>query len=128
MAPTNEATISVTEPTAIPRLKNPIIVTESTSFAPDEIPRMNGPAIGFAKKVCSRKPDSASAPPRRIAGRMRTMRTSITITRCGLCAFVSPSKTSRIESDVLPATMFKNTSPISATESRTKPSASRPCR
>ena len=33
-------------------------------LAPDEIPRTKGPAMGFSKKVCSRKPESASAPPR----------------------------------------------------------------
>ena len=86
MAPMNAARISVSEPTAMPRPTSTIIAIVITSFAPDEMPRMNGLAIGFAKKVCSKKPDSASAPPKRIAGTMRTMRTSITITRKGLSA------------------------------------------
>ena len=43
------------------------------SFAPEEMPSTNGPAIGFSKKVCSKKPDKDKAPPKiaaiRILGR-----------------------------------------------------------
>ena len=48
-----------------PRRK--IITRETTSFAPDEIPRTKGLAMGFPKNVCKRKPDTDRAPPRIIA-------------------------------------------------------------
>ena len=36
-----------------------IIASATTSFAPEEIPSTNGPAIGFLKNVCSKNPDTA---------------------------------------------------------------------
>ena len=44
-----------------------IITSATTSFAPELMPRMNGPAMGLLKNVCSRKPESASAPPNKAA-------------------------------------------------------------
>ena len=41
-----------------------IIVIATNILAPDDMPSTKGPAIGFLKKVCSRKPDSDNAPPR----------------------------------------------------------------
>ena len=46
------------------------------SFEPDEIPRTNGPAIGFRKKLCSRYPATESAPPKIIAESARGIRIS----------------------------------------------------
>ena len=51
-----------------------IITSATTSFAPELIPRMNGPAMGLLKNVCSRKPESASAPPSRAAAIRRGKR------------------------------------------------------
>ena len=43
----------------------------TTILAPDEIPSTKGPAMGFSKKVWSRKPDRLSAPPSMAAMRIR---------------------------------------------------------
>ena len=45
------------EPSTRPQDSAPIIVSATVSLAPEEIPSTNGPAIGLAKKVCSRKPE-----------------------------------------------------------------------
>ena len=41
-----------------------IITNATIIFAPDDIPRMNGPAIGLWKNTWSRKPDRDNAPPK----------------------------------------------------------------
>ena len=56
---------------------DPVMV--ATSFAPDEIPSTKGPAMGFAKNVWSRKPDTDSAPPSITAERIRGRRMSHTM-------------------------------------------------
>ena len=43
-------------------------------FAPEEIPSTNGPAIGFEKNVCNKKPDRDNAPPSNAAIRIRGRR------------------------------------------------------
>ena len=48
------------ELTAIPFPRRTIIRSDTTSFAPEEIPSTKGPAIGLAKNVWSRKPDTGS--------------------------------------------------------------------
>ena len=40
------------------------MVNATHIFAPDEIPRIKGPAIGLLKNVCKRNPASESAPPK----------------------------------------------------------------
>ena len=52
--PIKAARISPGEPGVTPCLNVRIRVRATTSFAPWEIPRTKGPAIGFAKNVCSR--------------------------------------------------------------------------
>jgi len=64
MAPRNAAMIMTQEFMMRPCPRNRIIKIETTSFAPEEIPRTKGPAMGFEKKVCRRNPDTESAPPR----------------------------------------------------------------
>jgi len=54
IAPTKAATMSVTEPVSIPRLRKTTMVKATASLAPLEMPMTKGPAMGFAKKVCSR--------------------------------------------------------------------------
>ena len=63
MEPINAAIISVHDETFIVSFKNHIIVKATTIFAPEDIPSTNGPAIGFSKNVCKRKPDRDKAPP-----------------------------------------------------------------
>ena len=46
--------IIVAELVSIPRSRNTTMVRATASFAPLETPITNGPAMGFAKKVCSR--------------------------------------------------------------------------
>ena len=43
------------------------ITNPTNILAPDEIPSTNGPAIGFRKKVCSKKPDTDNPPPKTAA-------------------------------------------------------------
>ena len=54
MAPKKAEKISVAELDTIPRLSRKIMVMETVSFAPEEIPSTKGPAMGLWKKVCSR--------------------------------------------------------------------------
>ena len=72
--PAKAAMISAAEDTAPSLLKKKIMVTATTIFAPEEMPSTKGPAMGFPKKFCSRKPDSDSAPPNIAAMKMRGMR------------------------------------------------------
>ena len=51
-----------------------IVTTARKSFAPEEMPRTKGPAIGLRKKVWIRKPESESAPPSSAASRIRGSR------------------------------------------------------
>ena len=51
------------------------MITKPTHiFAPDEMPSTNGPAMGLRKNVCSRKPETASAPPSTAAVKRRGRR------------------------------------------------------
>ena len=51
MDPMKAPKISVMDPAVTPRLSSPIITRDTTSFAPEDIPRTKGPAMGLAKKV-----------------------------------------------------------------------------
>ena len=79
MAPANAASIMPPELMDIPLPSKRIMTRDTTSLAPEEIPSTNGPAMGFAKKACSKKPDTDSAPPSMTADRMRGRRISHTI-------------------------------------------------
>ena len=111
MEPTKAAMISTVEDMAPKWVMKKIIAIATTSFAPWEIPSTKGPAIGLAKNVCSRKPESASAPPSSAAVRMRGMR----IRQMMLTDAVSPCRVkrilamSRIGIGTLPILMFKTT-------------------
>lgn len=45
------------------------MVNPTNIFAPEDMPKTNGPAIGFLKKVCSRYPDTDRAPPKTAAAK-----------------------------------------------------------
>ena len=56
-------------------------------MAPEEMPRMNGPAMGLLKNVCRRNPERDSAPPRMAAmairgRRMDQMMSYVTFSPC----------------------------------------------
>ena len=61
--PAKAARIMPPEPIDTDLLKRKIISSATTSLAPEEIPSTKGPAIGLLKNVCSRNPDTDSAPP-----------------------------------------------------------------
>ena len=71
IAPMNAALISSADEDFTPRLSRKIITSETASFAPDEMPSTNGPAMGLWKNVCRRYPDTDSAPPKMSADAMR---------------------------------------------------------
>ena len=86
MAPAKAARISAQED-AVPKRSIMTIMTTATHIlAPEEMPSTKGPAIGLPKKVCSRKPESARAPPSKAACRIRGMR----IFQIILTSFTSP--------------------------------------
>ncbi len=64
--PANAARTIPRELTIIPFSRRKIMVSATTSLAPEEIPSTKGPAIGLLKKVCSKNPETESAPPRMI--------------------------------------------------------------
>ena len=125
MAPTKEAKMSTTDPTATPRERKPMRVNDKISFAPEEMPRMKGPAIGLAKKVWSRKPERARAPPSRAAAKMRGRRMLPTMT------VLSPPQPRRMDTIspgdtwTLPAFTFQTTRAASPSSRARKPSMSR---
>ena len=79
MAPAKAARIMAAELTDIPFPSMKIISRDTTSLAPEEIPSTKGPAMGLAKKVWSRKPDTDNAPPRITTARILGSRISHTI-------------------------------------------------
>ena len=54
IAPRNAAAFKAADEAVCPRDKSMIIVTAIGSFAPEEMPRTKGPAMGLWKNVCSR--------------------------------------------------------------------------
>ena len=76
IAPKNAARISSPELTRIVFPSKNTITSATTIFAPEEIPKTKGPAMGLWKKVCNRYPASASAPPRIPAASVRGKRIS----------------------------------------------------
>ena len=77
--PAKAARIMAPEPMDTDLLKRKIIRKATISLAPEEIPSTKGPAIGLLKKVCSRNPETESAPPRMITERILGRRISQTI-------------------------------------------------
>ena len=47
--------------------ENAIVTIANSILAPEDMPSTKGPAIGFRKNVCKRKPERESAPPRTAA-------------------------------------------------------------
>ena len=54
IAPRKAERISVAELETSPLLNRKIMVTDTVSLAPEEMPSTKGPAMGLWKKVCSR--------------------------------------------------------------------------
>ena len=117
MAPRNAARIMVQEFMISPCPRNTTIKTDTTSFAPDEIPRTKGPAIGFEKNVCKRKPDTESAPPRVRAASILGSRISKRICRTiSVPSFaVRAARRSAADTRTLPTARLKKPSPPSST-------------
>ena len=123
MAPTNAAPMSSADEDFTPRLSRKIITSETASFAPDEMPSTNGPAMGLWKKVCSRYPDTDSAPPKMSAAIMRGSRICMMILRCVRFS-PPPSRICQIsdaESETLPARRFQIRKTARRTNSSEKP-------
>ena len=122
--PAKAATISAIDDTAPSRLKKKIMVMATTIFAPEEMPSTNGPAMGFPKKFCSRKPDSDSAPPSIAAMKMRGMRI-FQMMECWTESCPRPTSM-RISSPkgicTLPITILSIVMPMSAASSSTNTS------
>ena len=72
--PTKAAAIMAKEETLPNHFMQPIMAKATAILALLEMPSTKGPATGLAKKVCSRKPDNASAPPRMAAIKIRGSR------------------------------------------------------
>ena len=107
---------AATIPAALSRMPCPrqkIIVSATVSFAPEDTPSTKGPAIGLAKKVCSRKPETESAPPSSAAASSLGIR-MLQMTREAIVsspAEKSAAKSSRSVKCVLPAARFSSASP-----------------
>ena len=117
MAPAKAAVIMTAEPSTRPQDSAPIIVSATVSLAPEEIPSTNGPAIGLAKKVCSRKPETDSAPPSRMAAKIRGRRISHTMTALSLLCVSRICATSRTDRCKLPELTFHTNSTASSARS-----------
>ena len=76
IAPANAAATIPPLLTVRPDPRKKIMVRATVSFAPDEMPSTNGPAIGLLKNVCRRNPETESAPPRIAAAIIRGRRIS----------------------------------------------------
>ena len=79
MEPAKAARIISHEPSCTENCRDATITNATISFAPDETPSVNGVAIGLWKKVCSRYPDNARAPPKITAANALGARTCVTI-------------------------------------------------
>ena len=110
MEPTNAAITMPKELIIMPFSSRKIMVSATTSFAPDEIPSTYGPAIGFWKKLWSKNPDTDSAPPNKIAARMRGSLIFHTICE-NVSSFPLPARIanrSDVDMSTLPAPTFHN--------------------
>ena len=96
------------------------ITSETTSLAPDEIPKMKGPAMGLLKNVCSKKPEIDSAAPRSTTAMARGRRMSTTMGLC--CCPVMAATTSPTGMLTLPIVMFMTKNTASSISSTTKES------
>ena len=109
------------EPITRPRESRPIIASETVSFAPEEMPSTNGPAMGLAKKVWSRKPEIDSAPPSSMAAISRGRRISHTMAAFSPVRVSRMSMTSAGDRCRLPVLRFQRISAASSAASRAKP-------
>ena len=118
MDPAKADRISAMELMTTPRLRSSTMHRETVSLAPEEMPSTKGPAMGLAKKVWSRKPDTDSAPPRMAAASTRGRRMPQMMPPSG-----GESRAERISPGAkytLPALMFHTSSTASTAPSRAK--------
>ena len=122
MAPTKAAPISAAELAARPRLSREIMTRDTTSLAPEEMANTKGPAMGLAKKVWRRKPETDSPPPRMTAAQMRGRRSVRTMPNSVLPSegLKRMRRISAPERDTLPALMFQTTRSARRTNSKKK--------
>ena len=95
---------------------------DTASLAPEEMPSTKGPAMGFAKKVWSRKPETDSPPPKMIAAQIRGSRRVRTMPYSVLPS-EGPQRMRRISApdrETLPALMFHTASATSSASSSRK--------
>ena len=124
MEPAKAAAIRAMDPTTTPRLSRNTITRDTVSLAPEEMPSTKGPAMGLAKKVWSRKPDTLSAPPRMAAASTRGRRMPQMMPVSGpasRAARISPGAKS-----TLPALTFHTSRASTSPASRRKQRAYRP--
>ena len=106
------------EPMTIPRLRHRTITRDTVSLAPEEMPSTKGPAMGLAKKVWSRKPDTLSAPPRMAAASTRGSRIPQMMPVSGPAS--RRPRISRGVKSTLPALMFHSSSASTSTARNAK--------
>ena len=129
MEPAKAARIMPPEPMTIPLPRRNTITRETTSFAPEEIPSTKGPAMGFAKKVCKRNPETDSAPPRIAAAIIRGRRIS-QMMRLIVGSSPRPVRTFKSSPAVtatLPRPMFQTANAARSRTSRAKESLALMC-
>ena len=118
MEPTKAPRIMAMELKRTPRLRKNTIIRDTVSLAPEEMPSTKGPAMGLAKKVWSRKPDTLSAPPRMAAASRRGSRMPQMIPSSG--GLIRVSRISRGVKSTLPAFRFQSSRTSSRTIRKTK--------
>ena len=105
MDPMKAPRIRAMDPITTPRLRRNTIARDTVSLAPEEMPSTKGPAMGLAKKVWSRKPDTLKAPPRMAAASTRGRRMPQTMPSFGPAS--RTERTSPGEKSTLPALIFQ---------------------
>ena len=117
MDPTKAPAISDMELMTMPRLRKNTITRDTVSLAPEEMPSTKGPAMGLAKKVWSKKPDTDSAPPKMAAASTRGRR----MVQMMPPIFKMESAISAKVKSTLPAPMFQNSSASTSAARSAKP-------
>ena len=87
---------------------------QTDSLAPEDMPSTYGPAMGLPKKVCSRYPDTASAPPKSTV--MHILGSRICVKIFLSCSLPPPSRISTIlpgSMETLPSAVHRS-APISS--------------
>ena len=121
-APAKAAATIIHEETKDTNRSATIMTRATKSFDPEEMPRTKGPAMGFWKNVCMRKPDRARPPPSTAEAMILGSRSFQTM----FIWVLSPSRRKRIraisptEIFTLPELMFHTVSTAKAKSRPTK--------